>query len=142
MKTVVAALVLLVASALLVLGIVALLSVESVRGMLGAGLGLVGGGVLLVRLGGRLYLGLPSAFRVPPGVTEAETAAYTRDLAGRQGRAVAVFLVVMTVVYLLIGLFLVDGEAGVGAAAVTAVAAGLIGGLAWWQRRATGSAHP
>ena len=136
MKTVLAALILLVASLFLMLGFVALLSVDDVRDMLLAGLGLVGGGVLLVRLAGRLYLRLPSAFRVPAGATEEEAREYTRDLAQRQGRACAVFLLVMTLVYLLIGLFLVDGEAGVGAAAITAVAAGLIGALSWWQGHA------
>lgn len=135
MRTLLAGGLLMVASVLLVLGVVAVFTVDDVRSMLAAGLVLIGGGVLLVRLSGRVYLSLPSAFRAPEDATEQEARDHARDLARRQGRATAVFLAALTVLYLVVGLFLVGGEAGVGAAAITALCSGLLGGLAWWQGR-------
>jgi hypothetical protein len=127
-----------VAIAGLLFGLVGLLRSQTVTGLLTAGVVLVGGGVALARLAWRLYRGAPSPWRVGEDRTREEIRDLSRELARRQWRAVAWFLVALTGVYLLLALLLTDSESAVAAAALSAITAGALGLLSWWQGTRTG----
>ena len=60
----------------------------------------------------------------------------SREVARRQWQAAAIFLTVMTVVYLLLALLLTTHGNAVEAASISAITAGALGLLSWWQGRA------
>jgi len=114
-------------------GLVGLLRSETVRGLLLAGVVLIGGGVVLARLAWRLYLGAPSRWRIGEERTREEARALSREFARRQWLAAARFLVGLAGVYLLLALLLEDRSVALAAAALSAITAGGLGLLSWWQ---------
>ncbi len=132
-KKLAASLVTFVAIAFLLFGMVGLLRSDTMGGLLIAGVVFVGGGFVLARLAWRLYRGTPGAWRMGEGRSPDEVRAMSRELARRQWFTFARFLVVLTGLYLLVALLLSSREAALGAAALTALTAGALGLLSWWQ---------
>jgi hypothetical protein len=130
-----------VAIASLLFGMVGLLRSDTLGGLMVAGVVFVGGGLLLARLAWRLYRGTPGAWRMGEGRSPDEVRAMSRELARRQWLTAARFLLVLTGVYLLIALLLSSRDAALGAAALTAITAGGLGLLSWWQGTRTGADH-
>ena len=112
---------------------VGLLRSDTVGGLVVAGVVFVGGGLVagpvrlaaLPRHAGRLADGRGS----PPD----EVRAMSRELARQQWLTAARFLVVLTGLYLLIALLLSSRDAALGAASLSAITAGGLGLLSWWQ---------
>ncbi len=122
-----------VAIAFLLFGMVGLLRSDTVGGLVVAGVVFVGGGLVLARFAWRLYRGTPGAWRMGEGRTPDEVRAMSRELARQQWLTAARFLVVLTGLYLLIALLLSSRDAALGAASLSAITAGGLGLLSWWQ---------
>ncbi len=137
-KKLVASLLSMGAIAALLYGLVGMLTSETVSGLLAAGVFFLGGGIVVARLAWRLYRGTPGAWQLAQGRTPDEVRALSREQARRQWLAAAKFLLGLAVAYLLIALLLEDGEAGVGAAALSAITAAGLGLLSWLQGRRAG----
>jgi hypothetical protein len=134
-KKLLASLVSALAITALAFALVGLLTSDTVAGLLAAGVLFAGGGVALARLSWRLYRGTPGAWRMAEGRSPQEVEDRSRELARRQWLTVAKFLLGLVPVYLLLALLLEGSEAGVGAAALTAMTAGGLGLLSWFQGR-------
>ena len=128
----------LVAIAGFMFGLVGLLRSETIRGLLVAGVVLIGGGIVLARLAWRLYRGAPSPWRIGAERTREEARELSREFARHQWLAAARFLVVLAGVYLVLALLLEDRTAALGAAALSAGTAGGLWVMAWWQGRRAG----
>ncbi len=134
-KKLLASMVSMVAIAALLYGMVGLLSSETVGGLLAAGVVFVGGGLLLARLAWRLYRGTPGVWRMSEGRSPEEVRALSREMARQQWLGAAKFLLGLVPVYLVLALLLEDGEAALGAAALTAITSAGLGLQSWFQGR-------
>ena len=151
-KKLAASMVVFVAIAFLLFGMVGLLRSDTLGGLLVAGIVFVGGGFVLARLAWRLYRGTPGAWRMGEGRSPDEVRAMSRELARRQWLTAARFLVVLTGLDLLIALLLTGREAALGAAALTrdhrrrartaVVVAGHAGPVADPERERAHPVHP
>ena len=119
-------------------GLVGLLRSETIRGLLVAGVVLIGGGIVVARLAWRLYRGAPSPWRIGEERTREEARELSREFARHQWLAAARFLVTLAGVYLVLAVLLEDRTAALGAAALSAGTAGGLWVMAWWQGRGTG----
>ena len=135
MKTVLSSLVVLVAIVFVMYGVVGLLSSETTSGLLVAGWVFVGGGIALARLSWRLYRRRPGLHALGEGRTPEQVRALSREVARRQWQAAAIFLTALAVVYLLLALLLTTHGNAVEAASISAITAGALGLLSWWQAR-------
>jgi len=134
-KKLLAGLVAFVAIALLLAGLVGLLSARTATGLVLAGYVCAGGGIVLARLAWRLWLGLPGLHALAEGRSEAEVRLLSREHARRQWQAAATYFLGLAVVYLLLALVFATYAATLPAAAIAAVTAGVLTTMAWWQRR-------
>jgi hypothetical protein len=128
-----ASLVSLVAIAFLCFGVAGLLTATELLQLLFAGYLLVGGGLLLARWAWRLYRRTPGAWRLTEGRTDAEVRALSRELAAAQWREAAAYLVVLSGIYLVIGLAL--EPSGLQAVPIALITAAGLTGLAWSTSR-------
>lgn len=135
MKKPLAGLVAFVAIAFLLAGLVGLLSAETATGLVLAGYVYAGGGIVLARLAWRLWRGVPGLHAIAAGRTAAEVRLLSREHARRQWQSAASYFLGLTVVYLLLALVFATYAATLTAATISAVTAGVLTVMAWWQRR-------